>query len=121
MLASEIVEALQAEVLNVGSEESMQKDYKYVFASDLMSDALALISNNENDTILLTGLCNKQSLRTAEMLDLGLIIYVRGKMIDIDDLNLAKEMNFNIFTTHYTLFEACGILYQNGLEAIKLE
>ena len=55
------------------------------------------------------------------MLDLELIIYVRGKMLDIEILDLAKEMGFNIFTTHYTLFEACGILYQNHIKGVNVE
>ena len=121
MEAKDIVKVLEAEPLNIWSEKLLEKDYEYAFASDLMSDALAMISNNEGKTILLTGLCNAQSLRTAEMLDLELIIYVRGKMLDIEMLDLAKEMGFNIFTTHYTLFEACGILYQNHIKGVNVE
>ena len=86
-----------------------------------MSDALALISKDESETILVTGCCNIQSLRTAEMLDLDLIIYVRGKMLDIEILDIAKKMNLNIFTTHYTMFETCGLLYARGLKGIHVE
>ena len=46
------------------------------FGSDMMSDALAYADSH---TILLTGLCNLQVLRTAEMLDIPVILFVRGK------------------------------------------
>ncbi|MCI5773738.1 MAG: hypothetical protein MR210_04175 [Erysipelotrichaceae bacterium] len=121
MLAKDIISTLAAKPLNIWKQDLLDKDYAYCFASDLMSDCLAMISNNENATVLLTGLCNVQSLRTAEMLDLELIIYVRGKKLDDEVLNMAKSMNCNIFTTDYTLFEACGKLYQQGLASIDVE
>lgn len=117
MQANEIVQKLNATALGVWNKNLMNKDYQYVFATDLMSDALAMINNSCDQTVLLTGLCNAQSLRTAEMLDLELIIYVRGKKLDHDVLKLAMEMGFNVFSTNYSMFEASGILYQEGLHA----
>lgn len=117
MLAEDIVRKLNATALGVWNKNLMSKDYQYVFATDLMSDALAMINNSCDKTVLLTGLCNPQSLRTAEMLDLELIIYVRGKKLDEEVLKLGMEMGFNIFSTDYSMFEASGILYQEGLSA----
>ncbi len=117
MLANDIVQKLNATALGVWNKNLMNKDYNYVFATDLMSDALAMINNSCDKTVLLTGLCNAQSLRTAEMLDLELIIYVRGKTLDESVLHLAMEMGFNIFKTDYSMFEACGILYEAGIQA----
>lgn len=116
MKAKDIVQLLDATTLGIWNENLMNKDYNYVFATDLMSDALARINNSCDTTVLLTGLCNAQSLRTAEMLDLEIIIYVHGKTLDESVLNLAMEMGFNVFSTEYSMFEACGILYQTGLK-----
>lgn len=117
MIAKEIVQKLNATTLGIWNANLMNKDYHCVFATDLMSDALAMINKSCDQTVLLTGLCNAQSLRTAEMLDLELIIYVRGKQLDDEVLELAMEMGFNIFTTKYSMYEACGILFNEGLIA----
>ena len=74
MKAKEIVEAINAKPLALSSEESMEKDYSKGFASDLMSDVLAMVHEPES-TVLITGLCNAQTIRTAEMLDMELIIF----------------------------------------------
>ena len=92
---------------------------EYAFASDLMSDALALVRSNCEKTILITGLCNAQSLRTADMLDLRSILYVRDKQINETDLELAKELGMNIFKTQCTMYEACGLLYDKGLRPVN--
>lgn len=89
-----------------------------VFASDLMSDALALIRSDYEDTLMLTGLCNAQSLRTAEMLDIRVILFVRDKKISEADLALAKSMNLTILRTKATMYETCGLLFQAGLPPI---
>lgn len=119
MLAKDIINFLDAKPIFIGSPQLLDKEYNNCFASDLMSDALAMISNEDNSTVLLTGCCNVQSLRTAEMLDLDLIIYVRGKILDSDILEMAKDLRCNVYTTQFTLFDACGILYSHGLKGIN--
>lgn len=116
MKCEEIVKAVSGEQICLCNPYAFNKDVSSVFATDLMSDALAMITNYEDSTVLLTGLVNAQSLRTAEMLDINLIIYVRGKRLNDSDLDLAKEMGFNIFSTKFTMYEACGLLYQKGLK-----
>lgn len=118
MIAKDIVKAIDASPLAIWNEHLLNKDYKSAFASDLMSDALALIQNSPDSTVLITGLCNAQVLRTAEMLDVEMIIFVRNKRLSKEDLEIAKEMGFNIFTTKHTMFKACGILYEKGLNSI---
>lgn len=114
MKTSEIISLLQAKPINVIDEMLFDHNYDYVFATDLMSDALAMIQQDNEQTVLLTGLCNDQALRTAEMLDVELIIFVRGKVLDSSAIKAA--LHVNCFTTQYTMFEACGILYQHGLK-----
>ncbi len=118
MKASEFAEVLQAESVVIWNQKLLSKEYSAVFATDLMSDALAMIQNSPETTVLVTGLCNAQVLRTAEMLDIDLIIFVRGKKLIGESLEIAKEMEFNIFSTHYTMYETCGILYSMGVKAI---
>lgn len=119
MLAKDIVQAIQAEPLSIWNNNLLNKDYSMAFASDLMSDALAMIQNYPESTILITGLCNSQVLRTAEMLDIEMIIFVRGKKLSEESLEIAAEMGFNIFTTEYTMYETCGILFGKGLGGIR--
>ena len=86
MIAKDIIKAIDASPLAIWNEHLLNKDYPSAFASDLMSDALALIQNSPDSTVLITGLCNAQVLRTAEMLDVEMIIFVRNKRLSDEDL-----------------------------------
>ncbi len=89
-----------------------------VCGADLMSDVLVF---SQQKTLLLTGLTNPQVIRTAEMIDIEAIIFVRGKKPPHETIELAREKNINIFYTAKSLFEACGLLYENGLRPEKME
>ncbi|MDE6595294.1 MAG: hypothetical protein K2K44_04715, partial [Oscillospiraceae bacterium] len=80
--------------------------------SDMMSDVLAFV---KDQSVLLTGLCNPQSVRTAEMMDIVCIVFVRGKTPDESVIELAKERKIVLLSTPMRMFAACGILYENGL------
>ena len=77
-----------------------------------MSDVLAFVKDH---TVLLTGLTNPHVVRTAEMLDVACVVFVRGKRPTPDIIDMAVERDMCIMSTHHTLYVACGILYQNGL------
>lgn len=81
--------------------------------SDLMSDVLAFTKRH---TLLCTGLTNLQVIRTADMTDLCALIVVRGKIPGPEILKAAEENQLPVLATEYTLFEACGILYQAGIK-----
>ena len=115
MKLSQIIETVNGKVL-VGCEDDM--DVIYGFGSDLMSDALARIHDNCEETILITGLCNAQSIRTADMLDIHTILIVRGKEYNEDDLELAQDCDINIITTDYTMFDTCGLLHAKCLLSV---
>ncbi|MEF9839694.1 MAG: DRTGG domain-containing protein, partial [Lachnospiraceae bacterium] len=66
-------------------------------------------------SVLITGLCNPQVIRTAEMLDIVCIIFVRGKSPDNKILELAKEKRIAVLSTTHHMFTTCGILYNHGL------
>src|SRR5690606_29466779 len=100
---------LQADVL-VGSDLSYEVYSAY--GSDLMSDVLAFVKNH---VLLLTGLINPQVIRTAEMMDIHAIVFVRGKQPTEDIIELAKQKNMIILTTTHSLYTSCGLLYTHGL------
>lgn len=114
MRIKELKNLLQAEVI-LGEENSDEEIY-YGFGSDLMSDVLTYVDEN---TALLTGLTCLSAIRTAEMLDVSVIIFVRGKSPAEDIINLAVERDMTLLKTDYTLYEACGILYNAGLRPCK--
>ena len=110
MKISTMRELLDAEVL--ASEEHLDRHVYSACGCDLMSDVLAYV---KDQAVLLTGLVNPQVIRTAVMMDMICIVFVRSKMPSEEILSLAKESGIVIMTTDKRLYEACGILYSNGL------
>jgi hypothetical protein len=80
-----------------------------------MSDALAMLKNETEDILFITGLSNVQSLRTAEVLDLDTILFVRGKPLDQSIIDMAKKLEMNLFQTDQKMFQVCGKLYESGM------
>ena len=99
-------------------QEEGERVIQSAFASDMMSDVLAYV---QEDTLLLTGLVNDQSIRTAEMLDLPCVVYVRGKNPHKQTIERAIDLGIPALSTQYTMFEACGRLYAAGLAAVEIE
>ncbi len=116
MLLSEAKEILGAEILS--GDEYMNRSVEAAFSCDLMSDVLAFV---DDKVLLLTGLTNLQVIRTAEMLDLSNIVFVRGKRPNEEVCRLAKEKKMVLMRVKHTLFEASGLLYNNGLRGIQIE
>ncbi len=110
MKLSEVKKILDAEVLT--GEEFLDKEVNSAWGCDLMSDVLAFVKDK---TLLLTGLINPQVIRTAEMMDIDTIVFVRGKIPDESIVGMAKMKDMTIMTTKYPLFVASGKLYSNGL------
>lgn len=114
MKLSEIQKLLDAVCLS--GQEHLESEVFYGFGSDLMSDVLYYA---KEDTVLLTGLVNKQVLNTAEMANMHSIIFVRNKMPSPEFIELAREMEIIIMSTKHILFESCGILYGKGLKGAQ--
>lgn len=106
----DICNCLQAEVMC--GQEKLQEEIRTACGCDLMSDVLAF---TESGSILLTGLTNQQVIRTAEMLDLKAIVFVRNKRPDEATLQLAKSRGLPILLTPHPLYESCGRLYNLGV------
>ena len=84
--------------------------------ADLMSDVLASI---EPGAVLLTGLCNPQVIRTAQMADVAAVVLVRGKRPPESTIDLANEEGIPLITSPYGTFELCGRLFKAGLPSLE--
>jgi predicted transcriptional regulator len=113
MLLSEICEIVNGTV--VSGESRINQKVEFAFASDLMSDVLTL---KVDHFILITGLANIQSVRTAEMSDAPYLLLCRGKEVSDDMLALAKEINVLIIKSPYSMFKCAGLLYGAGLKPV---
>jgi predicted transcriptional regulator len=110
MKISNIKELLGAELLC--GEDSLDHEVFSACCSDMMSDVLAYV---KDQGVLITGLLNSQVIRTANMMDMVCVVYVRGKRPDALSLELAVDSNICVLTTTTPMFACCGILYENGL------
>ncbi len=90
-------------------------EFGYAFASDLMSDVLRTDSEN---LLLITGLCNLQTVRTAEVSDIKCIVIGRGKTSCNEMKQLAHEADVSIIESPFSVFRICSILGSNGIQAI---
>jgi hypothetical protein len=87
----------------------------YGGGADLMSDVLRF---GRDDMILITGLTNPQVIRTAEMVGIPGLLFVRAKLPPSETIALAKEARIALLATRFTLYETCGLLYEAGLLGI---
>ena len=110
MTVADVKDVLEAKILC--GEDLTNQVVSNACGSDMMSDVLAFV---KDQSVLLTGLVNTQVVRTAEMMDMVCIVFVRGKMPDNDILELAKERKIAILSTPLRMFTACGLLYEAGL------
>ena len=108
---SEIVKILDAEVLT--GHENMDLEIYSGCGADLMSDVMAFVKES---VILCTGLVNPQVVRTAEMMDIKVLCFVRGKVPGETVIELAKEKGITVLATQQPLFICCGLLYSNGIK-----
>lgn len=110
MKLKKVQKILDAQVLE--GKEFLNLEVEYGYSCDLMSDVLAFVKNN---VLLLTGLNHPQVIRTAEMLDIKAITFVRGKQPTENILEMAKAKEMVVFTTNHSLYTASGLLFAQGL------
>ena len=116
MKISQMHELLEAKV--ICCEEKIGRHVYSACGCDLMSDVLAFV---KDQAVLLTGLVNPQVIRTAEMMDMICVVFVRSKEPTPEMIELAKESGIVLMVSDKRLYEACGILYQNGLVGNKVK
>lgn len=110
MKISAIKSLLNAEL--ICGEDHLDREVYSACGSDMMSDVLAYV---KDQAVLLTGLVNSQVIRTAEMMDMVCIVFVRSKKPTEDMVELARESGIALLTTEKRMYEACGLLYTSGL------
>ncbi len=106
MTIRKISEILQADVLCC--EDNLDVEVHMACGSDMMSDVLAFV---KDQAVLLTGLLNAQVIRTAMMMDMKCIVFVRNKRPDAETVELARDNHIVVLSTAERMFEACGKLY----------
>lgn len=110
MTVNDIKTILDCEV--IAGAPYLNQEVHTACGSDMMSDVLAYV---KEQAVLLTGLVNSQVVRTADMMDMLCVIFVRGKKPDADMIRLADERGIALMSTSHRMFTACGLLWENGL------
>ncbi len=115
MTVNDISVILDCEI--IAGHDHLEKEVHTACGSDMMSDVLAYV---KDQSILLTGLVNSQVVRTADMMDMLCVVFVRGKKPDKDMIDLANERGIALMSTQHRMFTACGLLWENGLRGGNL-
>jgi predicted transcriptional regulator len=114
MTLRDIRDLLQCEVLTAGA--NFEIDVTQVVASDGMSEILAFARSNE---LMITGLTNIQSIRTADIAGVSAVIYCRGKFPDKKAVEFAVQKHIPVLVTRMGMFDICGLLYDRGLKGVS--
>ena len=115
MKLSEVLSIIEGRVISTDAD--LSKEVTMACGADLMSDVLAF---THAGTLLMTGLTNQQVVRTAEMVGIVAVVFVRGKLPLPETIALAQEKGIPLFASKYTMYETCGRLYQSGLPGCGL-
>jgi predicted transcriptional regulator len=110
MTVRRIAEILEAKVST--GEDQLDLEVNAACGADLMSDVMAFVKEK---VVLLTGLVNPQAIRTADLMDIRVVVFVRGKAPTDDIVDMARENGMVLLSTKYSMFLACGRLYESGL------
>ena len=110
MKIRQIASLLGAEVLC--GEHMLDEEVQSACGSDMMSDVLAYV---KDQGVLVTGLINPQVIRTAMMMDMRCVVFVRNKRPTPEMVDLAAEHSIALLASASRMYEACGRLYEAGL------
>jgi predicted transcriptional regulator len=110
---NKIIELTNSRV--VAGDPALVSIIKKAFSSDLMSDVLTL---DEENVLLITGLANVQLLRTAEMAEINTVLLARNKKASPEMIQLAEENGVVLLETPFSIFKTSGILFSNGLKPV---
>ena len=113
MTINEIAKLVDGVIVGAPADDTY--DVEKAFASDLMSDVLRF---SMDETVLITGLCNNQTMRTSEMADLRVVVIGRDKQPDEDMLELAEDLDITLIKSKFSIFKISGILYEAGIKPL---
>ena len=112
MNLEQVIDLVNAKVV-AGTSQKRKVDNG--FCSDLMSDVLTIDTER---MLLITGLANVQTIRTAEMADVQCILLVRNKKASAEMVRLAEENGMVLMETPFSMFKVAGMLYEFGLKPV---
>jgi predicted transcriptional regulator len=113
MKIEEIKDILECVVLT--DDHDLSVEVNKVLASDGMSEILAFHSPG---ALMVTGLTNIQSVRTADFADVRAIVYIRGKRPNEKVIELARQKRITVMATNIGMFDVCGILWSRGMKGV---
>ncbi len=99
----------------VCGSDAVELEITHAFSSDLLSDVLTI---NRVGILLITGVANLQTIRTAEMAEVACILIVRNKKASKEMIELAKDNGLIIIESPGSMFGNSGKLYQHGLQPL---
>jgi hypothetical protein len=111
MRVAAIRDLLQAEVL--AGESLLDLEVDMAVASDAMS---AVLASPHPGALLITGLTNIQSVRTALIAYMSAIVYVRDARPNAATIQLASDRQLVLLATPLGMFDSCGILRNHGVK-----
>lgn len=113
MKIADIVNITKGKV--VCGSEKLDIELTHAFSSDLLSDVLTI---SRTGILLITGVANPQTIRTAEMAEVACILLVRNKKATTEMIGLASDLGLAIIESPFSMFGSSGLLYQGGLEPL---
>ncbi len=120
-----IIKITNARVLNEIPADVEGKVIDHAISCDLMSDVLMFLRKHstieneiEDKAIIITGLATNQAIRTAEILDIRYILFVRGKVPTQAVIDEANKAGIVLLTTDYLMYKTCGELYKHDITGI---
>lgn len=95
--------------------DKLDAELTHAFSSDLLSEVLTI---SKTGILLITGVVNLQTIRTAEMAEVACILLVRNKKASSEMVGLASDLGLAIIESPYSMFGSSGLLYQGGLKPL---
>ncbi len=125
MKLKDIIDITKSTVITIDEDINFDRDVQYGLSCDLMSDVLMVLRKQADDidveenSVLITGLATMQAIRTAEVLDIDIVMFVRGKQPNETVIKQAKDNNIILLTTKHMMYRTCGELFCSGLKGIS--
>jgi predicted transcriptional regulator len=113
MKVADIVRITNGKV--ICGNDKLNYELTHAFSSDLLSDVLTI---SRTGILLITGVANLQTIRTAEMAEVACILLVRNKKASSEMIGLAVDLGLSIIESPYSMFGSSGLLYENGLKPL---
>lgn len=90
-------------------------EIQHAFSSDLLSDVLTI---NKAGIMLITGVANLQTIRTAEIAEIACVLLVRNKKANEEMIALGRDIGLVIIECAGSMFGTGGKLFQSGIKPL---